>query len=203
MSLESVRLIAGRAMPLMADDVDTDVIIPARFLRCVTFDGLGAHAFRDLRYDADGEPRAHVLNDARFSGASVLLAGRNFGCGSSREHAPQALARAGYRAIVAESFAGIFFGNALGLGLVCVTLPRPALDALAADVAGHPDRVVEIDLSARRLRADASNASIGIGDAAREALLSGRYDPLAELLERCDHTARTLQNLPWTAWNTL
>ena len=203
MSLERVPDIAGRAMPLMADDVDTDVIIPARFLRCVTFDGLGEHAFRDLRFDADGDPREHVLNDPRFARASVLLAGRNFGCGSSREHAPQALARAGYRAIVAESFAGIFFGNALGLGLACVTLPRTTLDPLAADVAAHPDRVVEIDLSARRLRADAIHASIGIGDAAREALLSGRYDPLAELLERRDLTARTLQNLPWTAWNTL
>ena len=117
MSDSQVTNVRGTAIPLLLDDIDTDRIIPARFLRCVTFDGLGEHAFEDDRQQDTGHP----FNQDRFAGAGVLVAGRNFGCGSSREHAPQALMRWGVRAIVAESYAEIFFGNCTALGVPAVT----------------------------------------------------------------------------------
>jgi len=104
MALEKIKKISGTAVSVPGDDLDTDRIIPARFLRCVTFDGLGEHLFRDARYGEDGKPNSHPLNDARFKGATVMLVNQNFGCGSSREHAPQSIAKAGFRAIVGESF---------------------------------------------------------------------------------------------------
>src|SRR5271155_3697611 len=117
MALEKITRVAGRAVHVPGDDIDTDRIIPARYMKCVTFDGLGEFLFHDVRFDENGRPKAHPLNDPEFQGATILIAGRNFGCGSSREHAPQAIYRSGFRAIVAESFAEIFFGNSTTLGL--------------------------------------------------------------------------------------
>ena len=124
----TIKSVSGTGIPLMLDDIDTDRIIPARYLRCVTFDGLGDHAFED---DRQQDPR-HPFNDSKFSGATVLVAGRNFGCGSSREHAPQSLMRWGIKAVIAESFAEIFFGNCCSLGVAAVTASRDELDKLAA-----------------------------------------------------------------------
>jgi 3-isopropylmalate/(R)-2-methylmalate dehydratase small subunit len=121
MALEKITKVSGRGVAVAGDDIDTDRIIPARFMKCVTFDGLGRYFFFDVRFDADENPRVHPLNDARFAGASILLSGRNFGCGSSREHAPQAIAKAGFKAVIAEGFAEIFFGNSTTLGMPCVT----------------------------------------------------------------------------------
>jgi 3-isopropylmalate dehydratase small subunit len=120
MSLEKVRKINGRSVYVPGNDIDTDRIIPARFMKCVTFDGLGEYLFYDVRKDSDGNDKDHPLNETRFSGASVLISNANFGCGSSREHAPQALYRYGFRAVIAESFAEIFFGNCCALGMPCV-----------------------------------------------------------------------------------
>ena len=121
MALEKINKVSGRGVNVPGDDIDTDRIIPARFMKCVTFDGLGRYFFYDVRFDADENPRVHPLNDARFSGASILIAGRNFGCGSSREHAPQAIAKAGFKAVIAEGYAEIFFGNSTTLGTVSYT----------------------------------------------------------------------------------
>ena len=113
MPLEKISQVRGQAVNVPGDDIDTDRIIPARFMKCVTFDGLGEYLFHDVRYDSKGQPRDHSLNDPRFANASIMLSGTNFGCGSSREHAPQSLYRAGFRAIIAGNFAEIFFGNSI------------------------------------------------------------------------------------------
>src|SRR5215831_1742658 len=146
MALAKIQQITGRAVPISGEDIDTDRIIPARYLRCVTFDGLGEHLFRDERFRQDGSETDHPLNDPRFAGATILIAGRNFGCGSSREHAPQSIAKYGIRAMIAESFAEIFFGNSVALGMPCVSLARRDLDALAAHIRMHPETTVTVDL---------------------------------------------------------
>src|SRR5690606_14986619 len=120
MALPKIVKVQGRGVYVPGDDIDTDRIIPARFMKCVTFDGLGAYAFYDARFDEQGNSKGHPLDDPRFRGATILLSNSNFGCGSSREHAPQALSKFGIRAIIAESFAEIFFGNATTLGMPCV-----------------------------------------------------------------------------------
>ena len=128
MALEKVTTVSGRAVFIPGADIDTDRIIPARFMKCVTFDGLGEFAFYDVRFNPDtGEKTEHPLNDPRFDDATILLAGVNFGCGSSREHAPQSLAKYGFRAVIAESFAEIFFGNSTTLAMPCVTLTAGAI----------------------------------------------------------------------------
>ena len=127
----NIKEIKGKAMPMVGDDIDTDRIIPARFLRCVTFDGLGEQAFRDERFDEKGNPTNHPMNNEAYKGAKIIISGNNFGCGSSREHAPQAIKRAGYEAVIAESFAEIFYGNSSVLGLVCITLPKAEIAELA------------------------------------------------------------------------
>src|SRR6185295_7747783 len=144
MALAKIEMVTGRAVHVPGEDIDTDRIIPARFLKCVTFDGLGEHLFWDVRHREDGTKTGHPLDDPRFTGATILLAGRNFGCGSSREHAPQSIAKFGIKAIVAESFAEIFFGNSLALGMPCVSVARPDLIALIERVEHDPKTQVTI-----------------------------------------------------------
>jgi 3-isopropylmalate/(R)-2-methylmalate dehydratase small subunit len=198
MALEFIKSVSGRAVHVPGEDVDTDRIIPARFLKCVTFDGLGEHLFRDVRFAEDGSKLGHPLDDPRHAGATILVAGRNFGCGSSREHAPQSIAKAGFRAVVAESFAEIFFGNATALGIPCVSLARPALDALAARVTAEPALSVTVDLEKQVVRlGDMSVGPLTIKEGAREALMTGLWDPIGQLLEGRDSVARVAGNLPY------
>lgn len=197
-----IREVSGRVVPVVVDDLDTDRIIPARFLRCVTFDGLGEHAFADERRDSDGNSLGHPLDDARFAGASLLLAGKNFGCGSSREHAPQALVRAGFKAVVAESFAEIFAGNALTLGLVCVEASEEQISQLEKNIAADPTLEVHIDVESQSLRVGADTFSVTIPAVARDALLGGRWDPLNELLSNTNLVAQRSGKLPYMAWGS-
>lgn len=201
MALAKIQQVAGRAVPVPGEDLDTDRIIPARYLRCVTFDGLGEHLFRDERFRQDGSKTDHPLNDPRFSGAAILVAGRNFGCGSSREHAPQSIAKFGIRAMIAESFAEIFFGNSVALGLPCVSLPRSDLDTLTAAVQAHPETAVTVDLieSVVTAKNGAENLRLAcsIKPGAREALLNGRWDPIGLLLEHKAHIAAVASSLPY------
>jgi 3-isopropylmalate/(R)-2-methylmalate dehydratase small subunit len=185
MALEPVKQVTGRAVFIPGADIDTDRIIPARFMKCVTFDGLGEFAFYDVRFDPNtGEKTDHPLNDARFAGASILLAGVNFGCGSSREHAPQSLKKYGFNGIVAESFAEIFFGNSTTLAMPCVIASGADIAKLRDAVEADPSLEVTIDVEALKVRSsNGIEFSVTMPDSAREALVSGRWDPIQELLD--------------------
>lgn len=183
MALEKINQVKGRGVYVPGDDVDTDRIIPARFMKCITFDGLGDYLFYDMRKTDEGVEKEHPLNDPRFSEATILLAGSNFGCGSSREHAPQAIYRYGFRAIIAESFAEIFFGNSTTLGMPCVSLPRKEILEIAEAIRADPELELTIDVENRTVRAGEKSYPATIRDSARQALIEGRWDPIAELLE--------------------
>ena len=194
--MEAIKRVSGRAVVIPGDEIDTDRIIPARYLKAITFDGLGEALFYDERYDENGNPREHPLNRPERQGASIMVVGAGFGSGSSREHAPQAIKRAGFRAVIGESFAEIFFGNATQIGLVCVTLEPEDLGVLAEWVEAHPEGEVEVDLEAGEVRFGGRVAPLGIREAARQALVSGRWDPLSELLEALDEVRALDERLP-------
>ena len=195
MPLQKITKVAGRAVLIAGDDIDTDRIIPARYLKCVTFDDLGDALFYDERFTEDGESKGHPIDQPERRGASIIVSGDNFGCGSSREHAPQSIQRAGFSGIVAGSFAEIFFGNSTALGLVCARLAPDDLAALSAQVAADPDLVVAIDVEGERVTAGSASYPATIGDSAREALVSGYYDPIGELLEGLPEVVRTARDL--------
>ena len=191
-----VERVAGRACVLRGDDIDTDRIIPARYLRCVTFDGLGEHAFADDREQAKGD---HPLDVERFAGAEILIVGRNFGCGSSREHAPQALMRRGFRAFVGGSFAEIFAGNCTALGLPCLTLEADDLAAAMDAVEADPGWEVVVDVAGGRVTCRAGTFAAALPSGAREPLLEGTWDATAVLLEAGESIERTSAALPYLA----
>ncbi|WP_010581619.1 3-isopropylmalate dehydratase small subunit [Schlesneria paludicola] len=191
--MQTITQVFGSGVPLLLDDIDTDRIIPARFLRCVTFDGLGDHAFEDDRL----QDKSHPFDDARFKSGSILVAGRNFGCGSSREHAPQALMRWGIRAIIAESFAEIFFGNCTTLGIPCVSASRADLDRLAAAVTTNPVQQITVDLIAKQVRSGDIVANVTILESARQSLSTGNWDFLGQLLEGSTEVKNTANHLPY------
>ncbi len=188
--------VEGRACVLRGDDIDTDRIIPARFLRAVTFDGLGEHAFEDDRIQAKGD---HPLDDERFAGASILVVGANFGCGSSREHAPQALLRAGFRAFIGESFAEIFAGNCTALGLPHVTLDADDLAALMDSVVLDPEQQVVVDLEARTVISRAGTVAAKLPDGVRRQLIEGSWNATRELLDAGDAIEATAARIPYLA----
>lgn len=185
MPLDPVTQVTGRAVFIPGADIDTDRIIPARFMKCVTFDGLGEFAFYDVRFNSEtGEKTDHPLNDPRFEGASILLAGENFGCGSSREHAPQSLKKFGFNGVVAESFAEIFFGNSTTLAMPCVIASAADIAALRDAVENDSATTVTIDVDALRVRSSGGlDFAVTMPDSARDALVSGRWDPIQELLD--------------------
>ena len=191
--MTEIKQITATGIPLLADDIDTDRIIPARYLRCVTFDGLGDHAFEDDRR----QDSAHPFNDPRYAGAGILVAGRNFGCGSSREHAPQSLMRWDIRAIIAESFAEIFFGNCTSLGIPAVCADRADLERLVAAIEADPRLSITIDLTDRFVRAGELSFPCHLPDSARDALITGRYDFLSQLLEADEQITATAASLPY------
>jgi 3-isopropylmalate/(R)-2-methylmalate dehydratase small subunit len=185
MPLDPVTQVSGRAVFIPGADIDTDRIIPARFMKCITFDGLGAFAFYDARIDEHGNRTQHPLNDPRFTGASILIAGVNFGCGSSREHAPQSLKKFGFNGIIAESFAEIFFGNSTTLALPCVIATAADVQRLREAVDANPSTILSIDVADLRVRTSCGiDIPVTMPESAREALLSGRWDPIQELLNQ-------------------
>ena len=185
--------ISGRVVPVRGNDIDTDRIIPARFLRTVTFDGLGEHAFEDDRASGD-----HPFDNPSFAGARVLVANENFGCGSSREHAPQSLREWGIEIFIAQSFAEIFFGNSTNLGIPCVSVSRDDRDKLVATVKANPQLEVTVDVEGLRVHFGEEEIPCDLQAGARDSLLEGRWDPLEELLGTNEEIAAVAQALPYT-----
>jgi 3-isopropylmalate/(R)-2-methylmalate dehydratase small subunit len=198
-SSSAVSRIEGTALPLSGDDIDTDRIIPARFLVSVTFEGLEKHVFEDDRAARKGTASPHPFDEPAFAGASVLLVNRNFGCGSSREHAPQALQRWGLRAVVGESFSEIFFGNSLALGLPCVIAAPDAVRELQERAAREPHRRLLLDLEERKLRSGEKSYEVALPDSAREAFLSGEWDATSLLLSRFEEVEAVASKLPYVS----
>ena len=192
-----VQTVAGRGVPLTGNDIDTDRIIPARFLRCVTFDGLGAHAFEDDRSQLGG---AHPFDQPQYQGANVLVVNGNFGCGSSREHAPQALAKWGITALVGESFAEIFFGNCVAMGIPCVTATPENVTTLQGAIASDPQATVTVDLNAMTATCGEVSIPVQMGDGPRQMFLSGTWDACGQLVAQAEQVKATAANLPYVNW---
>ncbi|HEX9814691.1 MAG TPA: 3-isopropylmalate dehydratase small subunit [Myxococcota bacterium] len=192
--MTAIDRIEGRACVLRGNDIDTDRIIPARFLRAITFDGLGEHAFQDDRIQAKGD---HPLDDERFAGASILIVGANFGCGSSREHAPQALMRSGFRAFIGESFAEIFAGNCTALGLPYAILEADDLAALMDSVVLDPEQQVLIDLEARTVTSRAGTVAARLPAGVRRQLLEGSWNATRVLLDAGDAIEAKAERIPY------
>ena len=197
MALAKINQVTGTAIHVPGDDIDTDRIIPARFMKCVTFDGLGEYLFHDVRFDADGNKKTHSLNDEKFSGASIMLSGKNFGCGSSREHAPQSLYRAGFRAIIAGNFAEIFFGNSINLGIPCVSMDAAHRSTLAEWIVNNPSSEVTVDIDLLQVRAGDLALPCEMRAGARDSLLNGAWDPLDELLSASSDVDQVAQQLAY------
>ena len=189
-----IESVEGTGCVVRGDDIDTDRIIPARFMKVVTFDDMGRHAFEDARKSAKGK---HPLDDERFSNAEILVVGQNFGCGSSREHAPQALMRFGFKAFVGGSFAEIFAGNCTSLGLPCVTLGETDLSKLMDAIELDPSQNLRIEIRERRLTSRAGEMSVGIPDGVRHQLLEGDWDATRILLEADEDIEKTANALPY------
>ncbi len=192
-------LVMGPAVPVRGHDIDTDRIIPARFLKCVVFEGLGAAAFEDDRVHVKAAGGLHPFDDPRFRAARILLVNRNFGCGSSREHAPQAIMRCGrgIQAIVGESFAEIFAGNCQALGIPCVTADAATIDALMARAEAEPGVTFRLDLEAGQITVGDTRHAVSMPAGARRQLLDGTWDTLGDLLEAREAIARTGAALPY------
>ncbi|WP_276301214.1 3-isopropylmalate dehydratase small subunit [Halorussus lipolyticus] len=195
--IETIEHVSGTAIPVRGNDIDTDQIIPARFMKVVTFDGLGQFAFHDQRFTADDEPKDHPFNDERFRDASVLVVNANFGCGSSREHAPQALKRWGIDAVVGESFAEIFAGNCLALGIPTVTADSEQIEALQSHVEENPEAEISVDVADQIVSYDDREIDATVDDAQRKALVEGVWDTTALLKSNAETVAETARNLPY------
>lgn len=196
--MSQVHTIIGSGLPLTGNDIDTDRIIPARFLRCVTFEGLGQQVFADDRQQAGGQ---HPFDLPQFQGATILVVNGNFGCGSSREHAPQAIAKWGIKAIVGESFAEIFFGNCVAIGIPCVTAASAIVQQLQTHLAQQPQTSLRVDLDRLTVNYGNISAPISMGDGPRQMMLSGTWDACGQLLGQGEQVKATAERLPYLAWS--
>jgi len=187
------RQVSGRGIPVPGNDIDTDRIIPARYLKAVTFEGMGEHAFEDARK----QNPEHPFNSPAYRGASVLVVGQNFGCGSSREHAPQALMRWGIRAIVGGSFGEIFFGNCVMLGIPCLVVTQADLEWLQKAIERAPQAPVTVDVAKQEVRFGDRVIKATMPDGPRNQLVAGTWDSTAVLLEAGAAIEATAGKLPY------
>ncbi len=197
--LEKIERKSGRAVPVDGDDIDTDRIIPARYMKGITFEGLEKHVFEDVRTDPDGKPLGHPFDDPRYQGAKVLIVDRNFGCGSSREHAPQCIQRWGIEALVGESFAEIFFGNCTTLGMPAVTLAKEDLAKLKELVKSEPRAEVIVDLKEMAVMCRDQRFPARMPDGARKTLSEGTWDATRTLLVAAPQIRSTAERLPYVS----
>ena len=193
MNSSVIQQVEGRAIPVRGNDIDTDRIIPARYLRAITFDGLGEYAFED---DRKSNPD-HPFDDPRYQGASVLIANGNFGCGSSREHAPQALMRWGICAIVGESFAEIFLGNCTAMGVPCLTASTGDIVKIQDAAEADPQREMTVDLQEKKLTFGDIEVDLQIAEGNRLQLIEGAWDATGKLLEGRDAVRKVANKLPY------
>ncbi|HQF54480.1 MAG TPA: 3-isopropylmalate dehydratase small subunit [Fibrobacteria bacterium] len=195
--MSEIKKISGTAVPVRGNDIDTDRIIPARFLRCVSFDGLGEHAFEDDRAQDKAKGKTHPFDDARFQGAKVLVSNSNFGCGSSREHAPQAIYRWGVRAIVAVSYSEIFYGNTVAMGMPCVHVSAADAEAIQSIVEADPKAEVVVDIEANTVTAAGKTFSATVPEGPRKQFLTGGWDATSELLKDFEDIRSVARKLPY------
>lgn len=197
--MTQIKRVIGTGVPVIGNDIDTDRIIPARFLRCVTFDGLGEQAFADDRVQSNGK---HPFDLPQYQDANILIVNNNFGCGSSREHAPQALARWGIKAIIGESFAEIFFGNCVAIGLPCVTADKQTVEKIQNLVADNPQTKITFDLETLKVSCDNFTTDVSIDDGSRQRLLTGTWDNCSQLTSSVNKIQATITKLPYLKWQT-
>ena len=194
--MNTITHVSGHAIPLRGNDIDTDRIMPARFLKVVSFEGLEKHVFEDDKKTNRGQ---HPFGDMRYDGASILVVNSNFGCGSSREHAPQGLVRFGIRAIIGESFSEIFLGNSSVLGLPCLTADHATIDALQSIVEKAPDVDISVDIETGTVTAGSLTFTASMPAPLRDAFVHGKWDPTAMLLDRFDEVRAVGKRLPYVA----
>lgn len=200
---QPIHQIEGTGIALNGNDIDTDRIIPARFLKHLTFDALGQHVFEDDRKQMATADRVHPFDDPTRAQARLLITAKNFGCGSSREHAPQALYRWGIRAVAGESFGEIFYGNAAAIGLPCLVLSEADAATARALVEADATLTMVVDLQRRELRAPGQRWPVEINDSLRERFVSGRWDTLSELGTAMEQVQTVAQRLPYlNHWQT-
>jgi len=199
MALEKITQIVGRGVTVAGDEIDTDRIIPARFMKCVTFDSMGEYLFYDVRKNEDGSDKDHPLNEERFQGASILLSGANFGCGSSREHAPQAIYRYGFRGLIAESYAEIFFGNSTTLGIPCFIATKEDIAKISAAVDADPSIEITMDVENLQIHFGEQSVPAVLRESAQKALTAGKFDMIGELGEAKPEIAAVAGKLAYMA----
>lgn len=189
----------GPAISVRGNDIDTDRIIPARFLRCVTFDGLGDHAFEDDRLQLAKAGKTHPFDDPRFAGARLLFVNKNFGCGSSREHAPQSIMRwgDGIQAVIGESFSEIFFGNCVALGMPAIMADAATIEALMAKNEADPKSEFTVNLEALTIASGGDSYPLNLPEGPRQSFLEGAWDTTAELLSAKSDISNTAANVPY------
>jgi 3-isopropylmalate/(R)-2-methylmalate dehydratase small subunit len=198
LATSQITTLTGKAIPLTGNDIDTDRIIPARFLKCITFEGLGEHVFADDRAQLKGQ---HAFDQPQYQDATVLVVNRNFGCGSSREHAPQAIAKWGVNAIVGESFAEIFFGNCVALGIPCVMVDSATAIELQTRLVNDPQALITIDLEKMQVHCGDFVGLIQMADGPKQMFVTGQWDATGQLVAQADRTKATAQQLPYIAWS--
>ena len=195
--VSEVKTVSGRGVPLVGNDIDTDRIIPARYLKAITFDGLGEGVFIDDRKALNGQ---HPFDQPQYQGAKILVVNRNFGCGSSREHAPQALAKWGIQALIGESFAEIFFGNCVAMGIPCVSADPATVKQLQELIVANPQAELTVNLETLEVQIANYTAPITMSQGTRSTFISGTWDACGQLVANTDQVRTTAAKLPYIAW---